>query len=273
MSQLGATGGGATPPGAATAAMQRQVDLLQAQVVQLRRLQSSGRWWLAISTLLVVALIVAFTLGTYQRIKENFNHDAVQLAVNSNGTDVLPIATQMLMQTGRDAMPAYQAAMVQGLRERGPAIADAAYKRLQQVPEDDGKMMQDKLQATFDAAFSDLQPQMKQAFPNLSTDKQTAMLADFKSKQIEAANKTIAAHATQLYTNDLNQMQEVLNKFQLPDASAPGTTDNRDLEREFLHTMVMLLDQQVDAAYAGGSGSTTQPASAAGPSSPQASAR
>jgi hypothetical protein len=275
MAELGAPG--VTPASSVLGTMERQVDQLQLEIAQLRSLQASGRWWLFWTTTLTVLLVVAFTLATYLKIRQNFNPDAVRQAVNARGTDVLPLATQMLMQTGRDAMPAYQAAMVAALQKRGPVMADTAYKRLQQVPEEDGKLMQDKLQAAFAGAMGQIQPQIKAAYPNLADDKRQAMIADFASKQIDAQNKSVASQINKLYTNDLIQLQTVLDKFQLPDESDPAATDQAGLERQFMHTMVALLDQQVDAAYAtpvadaGKMGAaTTRPAKQPGP---QASAR
>jgi hypothetical protein len=159
-------------------------------------------------------------------------------------------------------------------------MADMAYKRFQQLPQEDGQMMQTKLQAAFDGAVKQIEPEMKAAFPNLSDDKRQAMVSDFAAKQIDLQNKAIAAQINQLYTKDLSQMQGVLDKFQLPDDSSPAASDTQSLEREFMHTMVMLLDDQIDAAYTTPpadtgtmGGATTRPSGVAKPAGPQASAR
>jgi hypothetical protein len=89
---------------------------------------------------------------------------------------------------------------------------------------------------------------LKQEYPGLSDEDRNLMIQDFTNSQIETQNKNVSTKIDGLYTNDLIQMQGVLEKFKLPDADQKP--DKTELEKKFLHTMVMLLDDQVDAAYA-----------------------
>ena len=146
--------------------------------------------------------------------------------------------------------------LVATLRTQGPGAATAAVQRLKDVPEQTGKVFQDKMAAAFDAAVKKVEPDFKAAYPNLTDDKRQQLLQSFVADQIAAQNKQIASRVNQLYTNDLIRMQTTLEKFDGPKgAGLPGGSSD-ELERKFLHTMVALLDDQVDTAYPAAGGAT-----------------
>ena len=234
----------ALPPGDPIA---RDLADIHKQVRDLKAIQASGRHWVLGTTLAVIALFAIFSYATYEHIKRNFDQAAMQKAVSEHGDAVMPVAMRLLQQTGQDLFPVYRDAALAKLKADGPKAASAAVDQVRQVPEQTGKEFQQKLQAAFDAAVTKVEPDFKAAFPNVTDEKRQQIMSAFVAEQIDAQNKRIASRVNQLYTNDLIHMQGTLDKFQLPDTS--GTPAGQDeLERRFLHTMVALLDDQVDTA-------------------------
>ena len=242
------TPGGASAGGPA-AAMRVEIAALQQQIRDLKALQASGRWWVTATLLIVIAMFAVFTYGTYARIKGNFSDAAVQQAMSQHGAEVVPLAQTMLMETGKAAMPAYRDAIVATMRDKGPAAATAAVDKFKSISQASGKEFQDKMNKAFDAAVARIEPDFKLAYPNMPDEKRQELMKTFASEQIDATNKRLAGQINTLYTNDLIRTQSVLDTLQVPEAEA--NAGGRDmLEKKFLHTMVALLDQQIDDAYA-----------------------
>ena len=230
------------------AAMRRELAELQREVRDLRSLQASGRWWVWGSTALIILMFSVFMYATYARIRGNFGQPAMQQAIKEHGQELMPLTRAMLVSAGRDMLPVYRDAITAVLHKRGPAAATAAVKGLRQLPEESGKEFQDKLRAAFDAAVNKIEPDFKAAFPDVTDDRRQQIMQAFVADEIDAQNKRIAARVDQLYTEDLAHMQAVLDKYDLPQGPA-GPARQQALEKQFLHTMVALLDDQVDAAY------------------------
>lgn len=255
LGDLGSASGGypgAGRPGSATGAtvegLQREVDRLQQHVTTLRQSATAGRWILGITTLIVILQFAIFAWAMYHKLSLNFSHENVQAAVSQRGNEVLPMAQQLVMDTTRDSLPAYRDAFLSAIHTRGPGLAKAAEDRFEQVPAKSGAMLQDKLQTVFTNVMQKIEPDFKTAFPNLSDEKRQQMVQAFLADQIDTQNKRIADHISQLGTNDLIKVQAALESFDLPAADDKSIHDDQ-LEHSVLHSMVMLLDDQLDATY------------------------
>ena len=229
--------------------VQRELDTLKRLAMDVRRQQSVGRAWMYATTLVVIVLFAVFTWGTYAHIRRSFDQPSVQRAFDDHWKQMRPMAEQMLTATGQNVMPAYGEAIVATLKTRGPGAATVAVDKLKGVPAQAGQEFRDRLAAAFEAAVNRLKPDLKAAFPNLPDDRRQQILQAFVADQIAAQNKRIATRVDQLATNDLIHMQTVLEKFDLPKSTDPAATPS-ELERRFLHTMVALLDDHVDGAFA-----------------------
>lgn len=236
--------------------MRAEIATLRQKIREIKSLQNSGRWWVIGTTVIVVVLFAAFSWGTYEHIKDNFNHKAVQQAMSTYGASLIPMAQRMITATGKAVMPSYQDAIVATMRKRGPTAAKAALTDLRNVSQKTGKLFQTKMHKAFEQAVAEIQPDFKKAFPNMPDKQRQAMLQSFAADQIGSQNKQIATQISQLYTNDLIHTQAALQTLNVPQVSkAPGGRDA--MEKKFLHTMIALLDLQVDDAFAKPS---TQPA-------------
>jgi hypothetical protein len=238
------------PSSATPDAVQRELNELKRHVRDVARLQMVGRAWVYGTTLLVIVMFTVFSWGTYKHIVGNFDLPSIQRALDEHGKAVRPAAEQMLMATYKTVLPTYRDTIVATLRRRGPDTAKAAVDQLKQVPESTGKEFQEKLAKTFDGAVERMKPELRLAFPQVTDERRAQIMQAFVADQIDAQNNRIRIRVDQLYTNDLIHMQAVLEKFDLPRATDPREGGPAGLERRFLHTMVALLDDQVDAAYA-----------------------
>ena len=252
---------------AAAAAIRRDLADLHEQVRTLKRLQSVGRLWTWGTVVIVVLMFGLFSWATYSKISRNFDQASIQRAVKEHGDQVLPMATQMLTQTGQTLLPVYKDAAVATLKTQGPAAAQAAVARIKRVPEQSGKEFQEKVAAAFDSAVKKVEPDFKAAYPNVTDAKRQDLLKSFVADQITAQNKRVAAKVDQLYTNDLIHMQTTLEKFDTPKATAAagGGGASNASERKFLLTMVDLLRDRVDdalSATGGKAGADADPATA-----------
>jgi len=202
---------------------------------------------LGISTLIMVLQFAIFSYALFEKIHGNFSQDAIHKAVSDRGDIVIPLASRLLIETGQNSLPAYRDAIVAAIHQRGPELATETVNRFEEIPQQSGKELQDKLQATFADVMQRIEPEFKTAFPNLSDERRQELVQAFLADEIDSQNKRIAERINGLYTGDLTRMQDVLEKFDLPDPSVPQ--DQNNLERDFLHTMVALVDDQLDASY------------------------
>lgn len=259
------TPGSARPLPATPDALHQETIRIEQHLQRLRRSASAGRWIMTLAVIVIVLQFAGFSYLLYQKIRGNFSQANVQQAVSARGDEVLPIASNLLMETGKNILPVYRDAMMTSLKARGPKMAAEAVAHFEQVPQQSGKVMQEKLQATFDGVIKKIEPEFKAAYPNLSDEKRQQLVQAFLADQIAQQNKHIADHITGLYSKDLVQMHGVLDKFSVPDNKK--TPDSDELERNFLHTMVALLDDQLNTTSATATvstatvaaGATTQP--------------
>jgi len=224
------------------------VELLQQRIGELSRLQSAARSQFFVTSLVIIAMFALFVIALYTRLRNNFDQANIQAAVSARSSQVLPIARELIIDSARQAAPAYRDAFRAALRQQGPQLANETLARFQAVPEENGKLMQSKLQTAFENALNRVQPELASAFPSLSDEQRQRLAQEFLMTQIEQQNQRVAARCNQLFTNDLLQLHAVLEKFELPDAASPQ--DRKDIERHFLKTTVALLDHQIESAYA-----------------------
>ena len=229
------------------AQMQAQLADLRQQIASLHTIQAAGRRWTLVTVVLVVLLFALFTWGTYTRIKRNFNDQAVQAAVDTPpaGCEQAGVGHADQHRPGRVA--GVQGRGVTTLRNDGPAAATAAVEHLRVDPPAERRGVQGpdrrRVRRGRQAGSS---PTSGPRFPSVPDQRRQDLLKAFVADQLDAQNKRITIRVDQLYTNDRNRMQATLEKFDTPRISGLGS---EGLERQFLHTMVALLDDQVDAAF------------------------
>ncbi|HZZ42072.1 MAG TPA: hypothetical protein VFE58_03980 [Tepidisphaeraceae bacterium] len=234
------------------AAGSSEVDVagLRERFEELRRKQAVAGKILGGMAVVLVGLFGAFTYFTVGKVKDNFNQGAVQKAVAEHLPAVMPLAGAQVQKATLASLPVYRDLAVQQFAKIQPELAEKAMARLDGVPDRAGKMMSEKLAEAFDGALKRVEPEVKQAFPGLTDGQKQQLLADYFQDEIAVRNKAIAGHIEGIYTNELIAARSSLDQFEVV---GKGPADAKELQREFFHSLLVLVDYELmngDAANA-----------------------
>jgi hypothetical protein len=247
---------GRTPPTAS--GIESQLGALQQRVEELKRVQATSRRVTAVLAAIVVLEFAAFAFYTSRGLRQNFRQEDVQKAVAARVPEVTPVLRDHLVTVVQNTLPVYRDQATQRFQKVGPDVARDALDRLQKLPEENGKELNKHLQIAFEAALSRLEPDMKSAFPSLSDEQKTSIIHSYFISAIHKENETIAKHVNEIADNELTQMKQVLDKFDVPSETTPAA--QRARQREFLHALV---DVMMDGEFTLKTPPTTKPASVA----------
>ena len=245
---------GRTPPTAS--GIESQLGALQRRVEELKRVQATSRRITAVLAVLVVLEFAAFAFYTSRGLQQNFRQEDVQKAVAARVPEVTPVLRDHLVTVARNTLPVYREQATQRFQKVGPEVARDALDRLQKLPEENGQELNKHLQIAFEAALSRVEPDMKSAFPSLSDEQKASLLHSYFVSAIHKENEAIAKHVNEMADNELRQMKQVLDKFDVPSETTPAA--RRAREREFLHALV---DVMMDGEFTLKPPPTTKPAS------------
>ena len=221
----------------------RQVADLRQRFADLRKSQGSSSTIVVFLVVIIAIEFTAFAYFTKQRIASNFSQVAIQKAVSDRLPQILPIAGEQLQKAATDALPTYRELAAERFQKLRPELAQRARERLEKIPEETGKLMNEQLQTAFQGALQRVEPDVKATFPSLTDQQKQDLLNVYFHDAIEQRNKAIAAHIDQIYTNELTSMDAALDNFQLPPPGEGPSTDKA--QRDFLHTMLMLADYEL----------------------------
>lgn len=246
---------------------------LRQRFAELRKRQAAaGRTAVGVAVA-VVALFGAFTYFTVNRVRDNFSQPAVQKAVSEHLPAVVPVAGAQLQKAAVAALPVYRDLAVAQFEKVRPELAAKAMARLDGVPDRAGRLMSERVSASFDKALKRVEPELRQTFPSLTDAQKQQVLADYFHDGIAERNQAIASHIEKMYTNELIAAHSALDKFDLPAADA--AVDPGRLQRDFLRSLLAVADYELanagDAAAPVG-GPAVKTAGKPAPRSSQASA-
>ena len=253
---------GPTPSNAA--GIEGEVERLQRQLDQLRSLQASSRRVVLLLLLIIVGEFGAFYYFTNRNITRNFSQEEVQKAVSQSAPQLTSEVRDKVMTVAQQVLPVYRDEATKRFEEVGPQIAKDALDKLQKLPEDNGKMLQDRLKVALDGAIAQVQPDLRKTYPSLTDDKKTQIIQQEFLAQVQKQNDVLARHLTDVYDGQLKTMRDVLEKFDVP--SDTNWQQRMAREREFLHALVdVMMDSDVKFAGVSNAPASTMPtASAAG---------
>jgi hypothetical protein len=245
---------GPTPPSAA--GLEEEVERLSRQLERLRGLQASSRRIVLVLLLIVIGEFAAFAYFTKMHVTENFESAAIQRAINERIPQMTPQVRDRMMTVAQHILPVYRDEAMKRFEKVGPEVAQDALGRLQKLPEENGKMLRERLKVALDGAVAKVQPDIRKTFPSLTDDKKMQILQEEFAGRIDKQNQQLATHITGIYDTQLKSMREVLDKFDVPtDMSA---RERMAREREFLHALVdVMMDS--DVSFAGVSPSPAAP--------------
>lgn len=219
------------------------VTILRERFAELRKRQAAGRVPLILLTLAVIAFFGVFTFMTINGVKGNFSQMAVQKAVSDRLPAVIPLAGAQLQKAAVNALPVYRDLAVERYEKVRPVLAEKTMARLDRIPDESAKMMNEALDASFARVLKRIEPEFNKAFPGLSDAQKQEILSGYFHDMIEARNKTVASHIDAMYTNDMIGVHAALDHFNLPGEEAKASPD--ELQREFLHSMLVLADYEL----------------------------
>jgi hypothetical protein len=229
---------------AATSSPDVDVAALRHRFGELRKRQADAGRTLVAFAFVVVALFGTFAYVTATRVRGNFDESAVRKAVAERLPEVMPLAGAQLQKAAIGALPAYRELAVERYEKMRPELAAKAMARLDGAPERAGKLMSERLDASFAKVLKRVEPELRQKFPALTDAQKQQILSDYFRDGIEVRNKEVAQHIERLYTNELIAVHSALEKFDLP-ATADGPADPDRLQRDFLHSLLVLADYEM----------------------------
>jgi len=238
--------------------IESQLGALQRRVEELKRVQATSRRITAVLAVIVVMEFAAFAFFTSRGVQSNFKQEDVQKAVAAKVPEVTPVLRDRLVTVAKNTLPVYREQAQARFAKVGPEVAHDALDRLQKLPEENGQELNKHLQIAFEAALSRVEPDMKSAFPSLSDEQKASIIHSHFMGAIHKENETLAKHVNEIAENELKQMRQILEKFDVPSDTNPAT--RRAREREFLHA---LIDVMMDGEFTLKSPPTTKPASVA----------
>ena len=247
---------GRTPPTAS--GIEAQLGALQRRVEELKRVQATSRRITAVLAIIVVLMFAVFAFYTSRGIQQNFKQEDVQRAVAAKVPEVTPVLRDHVVKVAQNVMPVYREQAQERFQKVGPDVARDALDRLQKLPQENGEELNKHLQIAFEAALARVEPDMKNAFPTLSDEQKMSILHSYFVSAIHKENESIAKHVNEIADNELKQMKQVLDKFDVPSETSPAA--HRARQREFLHALV---DVMMDGEFTLKTPPPTKPASVA----------
>lgn len=229
------------PPAVSTADV--DVAVIRRRFEELRKRQSSARRTLVATTTLVAALFAGFAHLTVNRVRDNFSEAAVQKAVAKRLPEVAPLAGAQLQKAAVNALPVYRDLAVERYEKLRPQLAERALIRLDQVPERTGRLMSERLDASFARVLQRIEPELRATFPSLTDEQRRDLLTVYFMDGIAERNQAIASHIEGLYTNELIDAHAALEKLDLP--AADETLDPDQMQRDFLRSLLVLADYEL----------------------------
>jgi hypothetical protein len=251
------------------------ITAMRVRFAELRKRQNAARGQLIILSLVIIVLFGAFAIATYTRVTGNFERSAVQKAVSDRLPQILPIAGEQLTKAATNALPVYKALATDRYEKVRTDLSRKALDRLYKIPEETGSQMSDRLHLSFDKALKRVEPDIKKAFPSLTDAQKQDILNVYFNDAIDARNKEIASHITNIYTAELVKVHNAFNSFDVPSDDNSG--DPGRIHKDFLHTLLVLADYELlnDDILTVGTGASAMPVKTnrATPTTQQASAQ
>jgi hypothetical protein len=230
-------------PGAAPAAGGGDVDRMRDRLAQIQRLNTVGRIQTIALLLLIAVMFYVFSTRTVSGVQANFTEEEVRAAMEERAPDVVATVTPPLVRAVQSAVPTYRELAVRRLRDVGPEIAAAAHARMQRLPQEQGDELEQRLNKSIANVLGRVEQDVARDFPQLTDEQRKNAIAEFHQARIEQANKALASQVDTLVTKELVRFNQVVERFGVEKVAANADPDT--LEREFLHSAIMLMDDHV----------------------------
>lgn len=220
------------------AAMEHEVDNLRKQLDTLRTLQTRSRMLTIGFVILLVVLFGVFLVATSARIHGNFTRDAVEKAVSENTQALVPRLTREIQLASAEVLPVYRDLAVERFKVVGPEIAKETLSRFRELPKENVDVLHERMRTSLRRIVNNVSPELHQLLAQLPDDQELAAIEAFHKRLVDDVTKRGETLADQQVT----RLQTILTRF---DVAAPAGKSGEDLEREFVHGLLLMADYEL----------------------------
>lgn len=217
---------------------------LRHKFAAIRRWQLISRVVTVLAVIVIAGVFYVFASTTYKGVQGNFTEERNQKALEAALPKVTPLVREALVNVATEVGPVYQQLAAERYQRVRDNMGAKALIRLQQVPQDSGKVMGVKLSEAFDRVLKKIEPEMEATFPSLTDAQRRDLIVDHFAKAIEEQNLKISGKIDEVRVNEAGRLKAILDKFALPpDEAAPA---NDQLRKELVRTMILLAEQELN---------------------------
>jgi len=234
----GGTGGSGGDP---AASMRQATDEIHRGLHALQEAQRTARRQTLLMVLVVVILTLIFIFGTYKKLEDNFRADKIRAAANARLPGVQAEFKRRFSDVGVAVAPTYQAAAEKKFEQIRPNLEKNFVAAAEGLRDEVAEASKAKLQARMNAMLKRLEPDLKQAFPNLPEAQKVHLVEKFESKA-HAQTDLLIDDLVKMYVKETNRLESALDGFDIVKASKQ---DKADLSWNFMHLLVKIVEHKM----------------------------
>jgi flagellar biogenesis protein FliO len=191
-------------------------------------------------TFAIILVLLIFIFLMYKKMESNFTSDKILKSVETAAPQVLPAASEKLVEVATDVYPVYYQTFTKESIEALPAIAMKIDSELAIMTKELTDKTKEEVSGVLQRILEKQDANFKTAYPDL-TEEDLKTLNEKITKDIQIDFEEISMH---LMTNSLKQVGELkktAEKFITPDLP----NNEAKLSKLFVHYMLQLIDQEI----------------------------
>lgn len=218
---------------------------LRGKFASIRRWQMISKFATVLTVIAVVIMFYLFATSTKEKVEANTSdQQRNQKALEAALAELTPSVVSSLQTVATEAGPVYQQLASERFQRVRENLGTKAAVRFQQLPEDGGKVMGERLVRAFESVLKKVEPDLQAAFPSLTDAQRRDLLIAHFHDVIETRNKAIAVKIDAVKANEQSRVKAVLDKFALPPDEAAG--GNEQLQKELTQTLLLLAQAELE---------------------------
>lgn len=223
--------------------LQRAVDDMTRLVQELREAEKTARRRAFLGTLLLIVLILAFALLTYNKVRDNFAQDKLQRAATEHARLLMPQLQPHVQAMMNDVAPYYSEMGQQRLKALSPKLDARVRQQADQLGAEMEKKINAQVEASFGRIMNVVMAKLMQDFPAITQDGGTRATERLKAA-MNAETGKLAEHTRSMYKVQSDRIATSLARFPVPDVRK---TEMDVLQRQLLHDLLMFADYELTA--------------------------
>ncbi len=233
---------------ASMARLGHAVDDIAGKLRDLQAAQRAMRLEMIATSILLVALLVGFTARTYLSVRENLRQDRVEQALQAQVQQMLPDLRDRAVRSVVAAAPTYRDLAIKRFETIRPELTDRFVREAEKLPQDLERQITKDIEGSFNRVSVRLDADLRKEFPKLRPE-HVKSIGDHLKAELLTQGDDLSKYVKGLCDAEFAKVSAVLGKFEVPDVRA---VDKQDLERQFLHDLLMLADYEFVSPGASG---------------------